>query len=90
MEGLSTGERHIGLLAQEVEQVAPYMVATHQGRDLDDVRTMSPQALPYLLVNAFQDLRDQLAAMQSRVAELEAEHDAVAGRHEGEEGGTRP
>jgi hypothetical protein len=91
MEGLSTGERHIGLLAQEVERVAPYMVTTHQGSDLEDVRTMSPQALPYLLVNAFQDLQSQLAAMQSRVAELEDGHDALAGRRAGgEDSGVRP
>jgi hypothetical protein len=89
-EGLLTGSQHIGLLAQDVERVAPYMVTTHRGRDLDDVRTMSPQALPYLLVNAFKDLQDQLSAMRSRVAELEADHDAFAGRHEDEKGGAPP
>ncbi len=71
-EGLSPEQRQIGLIAQHVESVAPYMVSTSDGAELDDVRVMSTQALPYLLINAIQeleakveDLERQLAAIQS-------------------------
>jgi hypothetical protein len=75
LEGLPKGEHQIGLLAQQVAEVAPYMISITHGRDLEDVHTMSPQALPYLLVNAFRDLHAQLTAMQDRVAELETDFD---------------
>ena len=75
LEGLPEGEEQIGLIAQEVAAVAPYMVSTKHGRDLADVHTMSPQALPYLLINAFQDLHGQLAEMEARLAQLEVDSD---------------
>jgi hypothetical protein len=77
LEGLPSGERHIGLLAQEVEEVAPYMVSINDGRDLEDVRTLSPQALPYLLINAVHDFQEQLTALQARIVELELERDQL-------------
>jgi hypothetical protein len=77
MEGLPTDEQQVGLLAQEVEEVAPYMVSTQRGHDIEDVRTMSPQALPYMLINAAKDFQEQMTALQARIAELEAERDAL-------------
>jgi hypothetical protein len=77
MEGLPVGVEQVGLLAQEVEEVAPYMISTRDGRDLEDVRTMSAQALPYMLINAAKDFQAQLSAMQARITELEAERDAL-------------
>jgi hypothetical protein len=64
LEGLSGEEAQIGLIAQDVERIAPHMISIRQGRDLEDVRTLSTQALPYMLINAVQEL-------QERVRELE-------------------
>jgi hypothetical protein len=89
MEGLPTDEQQIGLLAQEVEEVAPYMVSTQQGHDIDDVRTMSPQALPYMLINAAKDFQDQITALQGRISELEAERDALLATQTNEHVGKR-
>ena len=77
MEGLPTDVEQVGLLAEEVEEVAPYMISTRYGHDLEDVRTMSPQALPYMLINAAKDFQAQLSAMQARITQLEAERDAL-------------
>jgi hypothetical protein len=67
VEGLPPGdELQVGLVAQEVEQVAPYMISTRAGQDLDDVKVMSPQAIPYMLINAIRQL-------ETRVADLERE-----------------
>ena len=38
--------RQIGLIAQQVEKVAPYMISTQEGAEFDDFRVMSTQALP--------------------------------------------
>jgi hypothetical protein len=70
-EGLSADERQVGLIAQQVEEVAPYMVSTHDGADLDDVRVMSAQALPYLLINAIQELEAKVADLERQLAERE-------------------
>ena len=71
-EGLSGEGAQVGLIAQQVEQVAPYMVSQRQGADLDDVRVMSTQALPYMLVNAIQELEAKLAELERRLAAAES------------------
>jgi hypothetical protein len=72
LEGLSSERAQVGLIAQQVEQVAPEMVSTRAGEDLEDVRVMSPQALQYMLINAVQEL-------ESRLAEIERRLDAAGG-----------
>jgi trimeric autotransporter adhesin len=69
LEGLETTDEQIGLVAQDVEQVAPYMVSHRSGSDLEDVRVMSPQALPYLLINAIQELEAKVADLERQLAE---------------------
>jgi hypothetical protein len=69
LEGLSSTETHVGLIAQSVEEVAPYMVEHRRGHDLEDVRVMSPQALPYLLINAIQELEAKVADLERQLAE---------------------
>ena len=64
LEGLSGEGAQVGLIAQDVERIAPHMISIRPGRDLEDVRTLSTQALPYMLINAVQEL-------QERVRELE-------------------
>ena len=71
-EGLSTEQRQVGLLAQQVEEVAPYMISTQPGAELERVRVMSTQALPYLLVNAIQELEERVQELERRLAEAEA------------------
>ena len=71
-KGLSTEQRQVGLIAQQVEEVAPYMISTEPGAEVDGVRVMSTQALPYLLVNAVQELEAKVAELERRLAEAEA------------------
>jgi len=71
LEGLPSREQQIGLVAQEVERIAPYMVSHQHGTDLDDVRVMSTQALPYLLINAIQELEAKVADLERQLAERE-------------------
>jgi hypothetical protein len=70
-EGLSSEDIQVGLIAQAVEQVAPHMISTTDGKDLEDVRVMSTQALPYMLINAVQELQARIVELEKRIAELE-------------------
>ncbi len=79
-EGLSSAGTQVGLIAQQVEKVAPYMVSQHKGADFDDVRVMSTQALPYMLVNAVQELEAKVADLERRLAAAESQAAAPASR----------
>lgn len=77
-------QRHIGLLAQDVQPVAPYMVGSRQGPLMPgepdtDLLTLDEQALPHLLINAVKTLaqlletvRQEKDALAVRVTALEA------------------
>lgn len=53
------------------------MVSHEKGEDFDDVRVMSTQALPYMLVNAIQELEAKVVDLERRLAAAEAQ--AAAG-----------
>jgi len=79
-EGLSGEGAQVGLIAQQVETVAPYMVSQHKGADFEDVRVMSTQALPYMLVNAVQELEAKVAELERRLAAAESRAAAPGSR----------
>ncbi len=79
-EGLSVDRVQVGLIAQQVEKIVPYMVSQHKGADFDDVRVMSAQALPYMLVNAIKELEAKVADLERRLAAAESLAEAPASR----------
>jgi hypothetical protein len=79
-----TSKEHIGIIAQELELIAPYMVETRSGFingvEVTDFKSYQGHALPFLLVNAVKELNDrdnsleaQIQALQQRVTDLETE-----------------
>ena len=64
------GKEYIGVLAQEVEQVAPYMISTFATTDFADQRVFDGSALTYILVNAVQEQQTQIETLQSENTEL--------------------
>jgi hypothetical protein len=65
---VADGKTYVGLIAQDVQPVLPQMV----GDDADGFLTLDPSALPYVLINAVQQLAAQVAALQAQVTELHA------------------
>lgn len=68
----------IGVVAQELEKVAPYMVSKKAMGDMKDLREVNNQAYPFLLINAVkelaaenEELKAQLLAMNARLEALE-------------------
>jgi len=66
-----------GLVAQEAELVAPTLVHSGPGAlgsiQKEDMRSLDPSDLVYMLVNAVQTLHARLAAAEANVAALEAQ-----------------
>ena len=64
------GKPQIGIIAQELEKIAPYMISKSKGAGYDDLRTLNPQAFPYLLINAVQEQQLQIEERQKEIEEL--------------------
>ncbi len=57
----------VGIIAQELEELAPYMVSTTEHGDIEDLREVNNQAYVFLLINAVKEL-------SAKVDELQAEN----------------
>lgn len=67
-------EQQIGIIAQEMEQIAPYMVSRVNADGFKDLRQYNNQALPYMLVNAIQEQQAQIEALKAKNEQLEAKN----------------
>ncbi|MCB0793942.1 MAG: tail fiber domain-containing protein [Flavobacteriales bacterium] len=47
----------VGIIAQELEELAPYMVSTTEHGDITDLREVNNQAYVFLLINAVKELK---------------------------------
>jgi hypothetical protein len=79
---------HVGLVAQDVEQVMPDLVSVGKAKagsiELDDFRMLDPSALTYALINAIKELTTRLAAAETEIVDL---RDRVADLEEEQGGG---
>lgn len=70
-----TETEFIGFVAQDVENVAPYMVSQYDDSDgpsgLSDKRVFDGSALTQILVNAIQEQQAQISNLEDRIARLE-------------------
>ena len=61
----ATDQENVGVIAQEVEQIAPYMVSSQKkklratDKTETDIKMVDPNAFTYMLVNAVQELSQQ-------------------------------
>jgi hypothetical protein len=72
---------HIGLVAQEVEPIAPYMVETSKGIiggvQVSDFKNYQGHALPFILVNAIQEQQGIIKVQQLEIDGLKARLDKL-------------
>jgi hypothetical protein len=66
----ATGKRQIGVIAQELEQTAPYMVDKNKQGGYEDLRSVNNQAYTYLLINAVKEQQQQIEKQQAQIDEL--------------------
>jgi hypothetical protein len=66
---LSDSKKYVGVLAQELQQAAPYMVEKIGGSK-EDYLQVDPNAMTYLLINAVKELDQQNRELKKELAEI--------------------
>ncbi len=64
-----TEKMQIGILAQDLEKVAPYMVDKNVTKDFDDLRSVNNQAYIFLLINAVKEQKKKMEEQQKQIDE---------------------
>lgn len=75
-------QQHIGVLAQAVQAIAPYMVSSYEGRLTPeeaptDILTFNSHALPFMLLNGMKELHARLVTLEAANAALQAQVTAL-------------
>lgn len=75
LNGFSSEKEYVGVIAQEVQKIAPYMVsevkATGGTHGLDAYLNVDPSAFTFLLVNAVQQQQSLIEDLQKKIDDLE-------------------
>jgi hypothetical protein len=72
------GKEHVGVIAQELEQILPAMVSSRRlplhstDREETDVKQVDPSAFTYVLINAVKEQQKLIERQDARIAALEA------------------
>lgn len=67
--GYDINKEHIGVVAQELQQVAPYMVNTFN-RNNNEYLSVDNSAMMYMLINAVKEQQQQIEALKKELSEL--------------------
>ena len=67
--GYDTTDVHVGVIAQELKEVAPYMVFTNENGG-EDYLQVDNSAMTYMLINAVKELKEANDALQQQVLDL--------------------
>jgi hypothetical protein len=72
---MPTDKRYVGVIAQQMKEIAPYMVGRFTYQDTTGKKTdyldYDANALTYILVNAVQQLKKENETLEARLARLE-------------------
>jgi hypothetical protein len=63
-----TDRQQVGILAQELEKVAPYMVDKTTTKDFTDLRSVNNQAYIFLLINAVKELQKEVEELKKETS----------------------
>ncbi len=66
-------EEQIGIVAQDLEKIAPYMVTKTNNGTITDLREVNSQAYVFLLINAIKEQQAQIEKMQKEIDTLKKE-----------------
>ena len=68
---------HIGLVAQDVEEIFPGMVSMHkgfiEGQEVNDLRKLDTRELIYALVNSVKTHKNELSQLRDELSEARRE-----------------
>lgn len=60
----------VGIVAQELEKIAPYMVTKKKYGDFTDLREVNNQAYVFLLINAVNEQQNKIEELEKKLKEL--------------------
>jgi len=79
--GMPKEKRYVGVIAQDMQKIAPYMVGTFNYQDTTGKKTQyldyDANALTYILVNAVQEQQKQLQEKDAQIESLQAQIDQI-------------
>jgi trimeric autotransporter adhesin len=74
--GMPTDKKYVGIIAQEMQKIAPYTVGTFTYQDTTGKTTQyldyDANALTYILVNSVKELKQENTALQQQLVEKDA------------------
>ncbi|QGW29664.1 tail fiber domain-containing protein [Phnomibacter ginsenosidimutans] len=68
----ANSQTQIGIIAQELEKIAPYMVRQTTEGNVQDMRWVDHQAYIFLLINAIKEQQQQLLEANKKIADMQA------------------
>jgi hypothetical protein len=77
-----TSDDQIGIVAQELEKIAPYMVSKQAYSQFTDLREVNNQAYVFLLINAVKEQQEQIMNQQQQIASQQKENMLQKKRYE--------
>ena len=66
----ANGEQ-IGVVAQELESIAPYMVSRKEFKDMKDLREVNNQAYVFLLINGMKEQQNIIEQLQAKMDKMQ-------------------
>jgi hypothetical protein len=69
-----TSDDQIGIVAQELEKIAPYMVSKQAYNQFEDLREVNNQAYVFLLINAVKEQQEQITNQQQQIESQQKEN----------------
>lgn len=69
-----SADEQIGIVAQELEKIAPYMVSKQKNDKIKDLREVNTQAYTFLLINAIKEQQAQIEALKIENTSLKTQN----------------
>lgn len=70
-------KEQIGIVAQELEKIAPYMVTTTKSEKISDLREVNPQAYIFLLINSIKEQQQIIDRQKDKIGTLESDFSSL-------------
>jgi len=71
MDHLNSDEKHVGVIAQETKEIAPYMVEKSYKVDGKSYYSLNSTAFTYMLINAVQEQQKELEGKDEQIEKLQ-------------------
>ncbi len=79
--GYNTEPEYVGVIAQELKEIAPYMVGSFEKNDVE-YYDVDNSAMTYMLINAVKEQQEQIENMQVQIEALQAENEKLSAQSE--------